>query len=127
MGRISCSQCTSHIAAIASGRILATFRSRLLASAPTAISRSAWRHSSPTDGSGVLADADTVGISTWRAGAAALWIASVEDTTASTYDFHATHGKTNLIMCFICLLDYFAFLTYPFTCLLGWLRITTRW
>jgi hypothetical protein len=39
-----------------------------------------------------------VGISTWRAGAAALWIASVEDNAASTYDLHPTHGKTNVIM-----------------------------
>jgi hypothetical protein len=53
---------------------------------------------SPVDGLRVLADADTVGISTWRPDAAALWITSVEDTAASTYDFHTTHGKTNLIM-----------------------------
>jgi hypothetical protein len=39
-----------------------------------------------------------VGISTSRAGVAALWIDSVEDTAASTYDFYTTHGKTNLIM-----------------------------
>jgi hypothetical protein len=39
-----------------------------------------------------------MGISTWRVGATALLIASVEDTAASIYDFHATHGKTNLIM-----------------------------
>jgi hypothetical protein len=72
--------------------------SRLLASAPIVVSSSAWRPSSPIDGSGLLADDAIVGISTWRAGAAALWIASVEDTTASTYDFHATHYKTNIIM-----------------------------
>jgi hypothetical protein len=52
----------------------------------------------PIDGSGLLADAAVVGISTWRAGAATLWIASIEDTATSTYDFHATHGKTNVIM-----------------------------
>jgi hypothetical protein len=86
------------MAATTSGKILATFGSRLLTSTPTAISRSAWRHSSPTDGSGVLADADTVGIYICRAGAAALWIASVEDTAASTCDFHAIHGKINVIM-----------------------------
>jgi hypothetical protein len=86
------------MAATASGRILAAFRSRLLVSATTAISRSVWRHSSPIDGSGVLADADAMGISTWRVGVAALWIASVEGTAALTYDFHTTHGKTNLIM-----------------------------
>jgi hypothetical protein len=40
--------------------------------------------------------AAAVGISTWRADAATLF--SVEDNTASTYDFHATHGKTNVIM-----------------------------
>jgi hypothetical protein len=39
-----------------------------------------------------------MGISAWRAGFAALWIASVEDIAALTYDFHATHGKTNIIM-----------------------------
>jgi hypothetical protein len=84
--------------ATTSGRILAAFKSRLLASAPLAVSRSAWMPSSPTDGSRVLANAHAVGISTWRVGFAALWITSVEDTTASTYDFHATHGKTNIIM-----------------------------
>jgi hypothetical protein len=47
-----------------------------------------------------------MGISTWRAGAAALWIASIENTVASTYNF--------------------AFLTRSFTCLSGRLRITTR-
>jgi hypothetical protein len=45
-----------------------------------------------------LADAAVVGISTWRVGAATLWIASIEDTAASTYDFHATYGKTNVIL-----------------------------
>jgi hypothetical protein len=39
-----------------------------------------------------------VGISTWRIGTATLWIASVEDNAASTYDFHTTHNKTNVIM-----------------------------
>jgi hypothetical protein len=59
--------------------------------------------SSPIDGSGLLAAAD-MGISTWRVGiaaavgistwvgAATLWITSIEDIAASTYDFHATHG-----------------------------------
>jgi hypothetical protein len=98
VGRISRSRCTSHLAAIASNRILAAFGSRLLASAPIAISRSVGRHSYPTDGSGVLADATIMGICTSKAGAAALWIASVEDTAASTYDFLATHGKTNVII-----------------------------
>jgi hypothetical protein len=84
--------------ATASGRILAAFGSRLLASSPTAVSRSVWRHSYPTNGSGLLDDADAMGISTWRAGVTALWTASVDDTASSTYDFHATHGKTNLIM-----------------------------
>jgi hypothetical protein len=82
----------------ASGRILAAFGSKLLASAPTVVSRSAWRSSSPTDRSGLLAAATAVEISTWRADAAtAVRIVSVEDN-ASTYDFHATHGKTNVIM-----------------------------
>jgi hypothetical protein len=114
VGRISRSQCTSQVADTASGRILTAFRSRLLASAPTAVSRSAWRL--------LTAAITTVGISTWRAGVAAavgisswwagataLWIASVGDNAASTYDFHA-----NLRHRFVCLLDYFAFLTHPF-------------
>jgi hypothetical protein len=63
---------------------------------PTPVSRSAWSHSSPTDGSGELVVADAVGISTWRAGAPTLWITSVEDIAASTYDFHATHSKTSI-------------------------------
>jgi hypothetical protein len=82
------------VAATASDMILAAFGSRLLACAPTAISRLAW--ASPIDESRVLADA--VGISTWRVGVATLWITSVEDTTALTYDFHTTHNKTNIIM-----------------------------
>jgi hypothetical protein len=45
----------------------------------------------PTDESGLLAAATVVGISTWRAGTTALWIASVEDITALTDDFHTTH------------------------------------
>jgi hypothetical protein len=85
------------VGATASGRILAAFGSRLLVSTPTVISRSASRPSSPTDGPGLLAAA-AVGISTERAGAATLWIASVGDNAALTYDYHATHGKTNVIM-----------------------------
>jgi hypothetical protein len=96
VGRISHNRCTFHVAA--SDKILAAFRSKLLASAPTTVSRSAWRPSSPIDGSGLLANTAVVGISIWRAGVAALWIASVEDTTVLTYDFHATHSKTNVIM-----------------------------
>jgi hypothetical protein len=83
------------MAATISDRILAAYRSRLLASSPTTVSRSAFWHSSPTDGSEVLAVTDIMGSSTWRAGATTL-IASVEDTAALTYDFHATHGKTSL-------------------------------
>jgi hypothetical protein len=98
VGRISHSWCTSRVAGTASGRILAVFGSRLLASTPIVISRSAWRPSYPTDGSELLVTAATVGVSTWRAGVVTLWIASVEDNAASTYDFHATHGKTNMIM-----------------------------
>jgi hypothetical protein len=82
------------MATTASVRILVTFMSRLLVSYPIAVSRSAFRHSSPTDGSGVLVITDVMGSSTWRAGAAALWIASVEDTTL-TYDILATHCKTS--------------------------------
>jgi hypothetical protein len=93
MGRISRSRGTSHVAAIASGRILATIRSRFLVFSPTVVSRSAFWHSSPTDGLGLLAIVDAVGSSICRIGAATLWIASVEDT-ASTYDFHVTHSKT---------------------------------
>jgi hypothetical protein len=88
------SRCTFHMAATTSGRILAAYRSRLLASSPTAIYRSAFRHSSPIDRSGLLAVADAVGSSTCRAGTTALWIASVDDT-ASTY-FHTTHSKPRL-------------------------------
>jgi hypothetical protein len=70
--------------------------------------------------------ADVVGSSTWRANAAALWITSVEDT-ASTYDFHSpTVRQAYIKIGFVCLLDYFAFLTCLFTCFSGWLRITTR-
>jgi hypothetical protein len=99
------------VVATASDRILAAFRSRLLASAPTVISKSAWRPSCPTDGSGLLSAATAVGISTWRiganaavgistwrAGTATLWIAFVEDNATLTYDFYATHDKIKLIM-----------------------------
>jgi hypothetical protein len=79
--------------ATTSDMILTAYRFRLLASSPIVISRSAFRHSSPTDGLGALAITDTVGSSTWRAGAVALWIAFVEDTDALTYGFHSTHGK----------------------------------
>jgi hypothetical protein len=96
MGRTSYSRCTSHVAATASIRILAAFRSRLLMSSTTAVSRSAFRYSSHSNKSGVLVITVAVGISTWRAGIIALWIAYVEDTAASTYDFHATHGKSSL-------------------------------
>jgi hypothetical protein len=114
------------VATAASGKILVVFRSRLLVSSPIAISRSSFQHSSPIDGSGVLAIDDAVGTSTRRAGTVAFWITFVEDTT-STYDFHATHGKTSLCKIgFVCLLDYFTFLTHSFTCLSRWLRITTR-
>jgi hypothetical protein len=37
-----------------------------------------------------------------------------------------TVRQTYVKVGFVCLLDYFAFLTHPFTCLLGRLRITTR-
>jgi hypothetical protein len=88
MGRISHSRCTSHVAATISGRILAAaYMSRLLASSPTAVFRSSFWHSSPINGSGLLTDADAVESSTWRAGVAALGMASVEDTT---------HGKISL-------------------------------
>jgi hypothetical protein len=66
------------------GRILADLGSRLLASACAGVSRTPWRPPSPTA---------TMGISTWRVCATALWLASVEVTATSTYDFHATHDK----------------------------------
>jgi hypothetical protein len=72
------------------------FGSRLLVSSPTTVSSLAWRHCSPKDRSGVLAITDTVGISTWRVGATALWITFIEDTATLTYDVHAIHGKTSL-------------------------------
>jgi hypothetical protein len=59
-----------------------------------AASRSVFQHSSPTAGSELLAVADVMDTSTWRAGAAALWNASVDDTT-STY-FLITHDKISL-------------------------------
>jgi hypothetical protein len=121
-----CLRCTSYMAVTNSDRILAAFGSSLLVFSPTPVSRSAWRNSSPTDRSGVLADVDAMGISTLRAGAAALCIASVEDTTGSIYDFHSTHDKTSLLKIgFICLLEYFIFLTRAFRCLSGRLKITT--
>jgi hypothetical protein len=95
VGRISHSRCTSHVTTAASGKILGAFRSMLLASSPTTVSRSAFQHSSPIDGSGLLVVADVMGSSTWRAGVVALWIASVEDTD-STYDFNITYSKTSL-------------------------------
>jgi hypothetical protein len=64
-------RCPSHVVVTASSRILAAFGSRLLKSAPAAISRLAWRPSSPTDGSGLLAATTAMGISTWRVGATA--------------------------------------------------------
>jgi hypothetical protein len=76
--------------------ILAAYRFKLLASSPTTVSRSAFWHSSPTDGPGILAITNAMGSSTWRIGIIALWIVSVDDTATSTYDFHATHGKISL-------------------------------
>jgi hypothetical protein len=49
----------------------------------------------PPAGSGLLATVDAMGSSTWRAGAAAFWNASVDDTT-SNY-LLATHGKTSFM------------------------------
>jgi hypothetical protein len=63
MGRISCNRCTSYVATTASGRIMAAYRLRLLASSSTAISRSAFWYSNPIDESEVLAIADAVGSS----------------------------------------------------------------
>jgi hypothetical protein len=98
VGRISYSRCTSHVAATASGSILVTYRSRIMVSSPTVVSRSAFRHPSnpPQTGQRYWPSLTLWGSFTWRAGIAALWIAFVEDTAASTYDFHATHGKTSL-------------------------------
>jgi hypothetical protein len=53
-----------------------------------------FKHSSPTAGSGVLADGDAMGIATWRASIATLWNATMDDT-ALTY-FLTTHNKTSL-------------------------------
>jgi hypothetical protein len=94
VGSISCCPCTFHEVITVSGRILAAFRSRLIASSPTTIYRSPFCYSSPTYGSGLLAVDDAVVRSTWRAGAVTIWNTFVDDT-ASTY-FHATHGKTRL-------------------------------
>jgi hypothetical protein len=70
MGRIFHSRWTYHVAATASDRLLAAFRSRLLVPSPTA-------------GSGLLAIANVMGSSTWRTGAATLWNASVDNTTST--------------------------------------------
>jgi hypothetical protein len=86
------------MAATTSDRILDAFGSRQLSSSPTAISRLAWRPTSPTDRIGLLATAAIVGISTWRTGVATIWIASIEDNASSTNDLHATYSKTNIIM-----------------------------
>jgi hypothetical protein len=82
------------VAATASSRILAAYMSRLLASSPIVVSKLDFQHSSSIDGLGLLAVTNAMVRSTWRAGIAALWNASVDDT-ASTY-FHATHRKTGL-------------------------------
>jgi hypothetical protein len=66
MWRISHRRCTFHVVGTASDMILATYRSRLLASSPT-VSRSIFRHSFPIDSSGLLAIVNTVGSSTCRA------------------------------------------------------------
>jgi hypothetical protein len=94
MGTISRSRWTFHVATTAFDRLQAANRSRLLAPSPTAVSRTLLWHSSPTVRSGLLAVADAVGSSTYRAGTVALWNAYV-DYTASTY-FLATHDKTSL-------------------------------
>jgi hypothetical protein len=63
VGRIAQSRWTFHVAATASGMILAAFRCKLLAPSHTAVSRLAFRHSSPTNRSGLLAITDAVGSS----------------------------------------------------------------
>jgi hypothetical protein len=82
------------VTATAAARLLATDSSRLLVPSPIAASWSTFRHSSLTPESRLLVVADAMGNSTWRAGTATLWNASVVDT-ASIY-FLDTHGKTNL-------------------------------
>jgi hypothetical protein len=54
MGSISRNRCTSHVVTTASDRIQAAFGSSLLAPTSTPVSRSAFWHSSPIDGSGVI-------------------------------------------------------------------------
>jgi hypothetical protein len=71
--------------------ILPAIRCKLLAPATP---RSIFEHSSLTTGSELLAAANVMGTSTWRAGATSLWNASVDDIP-STY-FLTTHGKTSL-------------------------------
>jgi hypothetical protein len=79
------------VAATASSKILAAIGCNLLALAAL---KSVFQHYSPTVRSGLLAVVDVVGSSTWKASAATVWNASVDDT-ASTY-FLTTHSKTSL-------------------------------
>jgi hypothetical protein len=113
------------LATTASDRILAAFRSRLLASSPTAVFRSAFWHSSPIDGSGLLAVTDTVGAPPGGQAptpfGSPLWRTPHRPTTFTPPTVRQAYVKIG----FVCLLDYFIFLTHLFICLLG-LSITTR-
>jgi hypothetical protein len=105
-------------------------QARLLASAPIVVSRSAWRPSSPTDGSGLLAATAAVGISTWRAGvAAAVGIRPLDRLRWGyrRFDRWLSHHPLYVYLTTSHFLYvHFAFLTRPFTRLSGWLGITTR-
>jgi hypothetical protein len=105
----------------------AAYRSRLLASSPTAISRSAFRYSSPIDGSGYW-----LSPTPWESppggqvpspfGSSPLRTPPLRPMTSMPPTVRQDFVKIG----FICLLDYFTFLTHSFTCLSGWLRITTQ-
>jgi hypothetical protein len=56
-------------------------------------------------------------------GSPPLRIPSLRPTTSMPPTVRQAYVKIG----FVCLLDYIAFLTCSFTCLSGWLRITTRW
>jgi hypothetical protein len=124
MGRISHSRCTIHVPTTTSGRILPAYKSRLLASFPTVVSRLAFWHSCPTDGSGLLAIADVVESSTWRAVTTALWISSVD--TASAY-FHATHSKTSLYKNMLHMFTWLFRIPNTLIYMSFRAQITTRW
>jgi hypothetical protein len=127
VGRISRSYCTSHVVATTFDRISAAFGSRLLASpphlypgqpggtAPSQTGQGYWPSPTPW-GSRPGGQASS------PSGSPPLRTPPLRPTTSTP----PTVRQAYVEICFVCLLDYFAFLTRSFTCLLGWLRIITR-